>query len=335
MPTTEEIRGLFHKPDSLASQYVSFIESIRKGGNVDWGVPSMDVFGKVVPMRPGEVAGIIGRPGHGKSSIAAYLAKYNANKIVAEQNEKTECVCFVTYEQSVEELEAFFQAGEDYSLEDLAWGKIEMDAIIKRALERPKLPVWTLGSSVIKRHKYIRMTIDNVYSALQQMETEFHVHPRLICMDYLQIIPVEHGRQRVEEIAEAMIRSKELAKEIGSAMVITSQAARRVDDYDEQLPGSNDSMGSAAFEHVVDKGFSIWRPAKTHKDKTEIILKGQNYPINENLIVIENWKQRLAPPAGKFVLNFNPGLVRLADMERDVPKNYVGESNWENDAYEN
>ena len=117
MATGEEIRGLFHKPDQLSAQYVQFIESIRKGGNVDWGVPAMDTYGKIVPMRPGEVAGIIGRPGHGKSSIAAYLAKHNANKIIAEGRTNEECIVFVTYEQSVEELEAFFQAGEDYSLE--------------------------------------------------------------------------------------------------------------------------------------------------------------------------------------------------------------------------
>jgi len=331
MPTSEEIRGLFHKPDQLAQQYVAFIESIRKGGNVDWGVTSID--SRVVPMRPGEVAGIIGRPGHGKSSVAAYLAKHNANKIIAEGQQKEECVCFVTYEQSVEELEAFFQAGEDYSLEDLAWGKIEMDEIIKRALERPKLPIWTIGSSIIKRHKHIRMTIDNVYSALRQMETEFKIHPRLICMDYIQIIPVERARQRVEEVTEAVVQSKELAREIGAAMILTSQAARRVDDYDEQLPNANDSQWTSAFEQVIDKGFSIWRPAKTHRDVKEIELQGQKFPVTEQLIVIENWKQRLAPSAGRFILNFHPGLVRLAEMERETPKQYEGEPNWESGTY--
>lgn len=332
MPTSEEIRGLFHTPANLASQYVEFITSVKKGGSVNWGVPSMDAFGNIVPMRPGEVAGIIGRPGHGKSSIAAYLAKYNALKLVAE-GETKECVVFVTYEQSVEELEAFFQAGAGYSLEDLAWGKIEMDEIIKLALERPKLPVWTIGVSVVKRHKHIRMTIDNVYSALRQMETEFKIHPRLICMDYVQIIPVERARQRVEEVTEAMVQSKELAREMGSAMIITSQAARRVDDYDIPIPNQNDSQWTSAFEQVVDKGFSIWRPKKTHREVAEIELQGTKYPITESLIVIENWKQRLAPPAGKFILNFEPGLVRLADMEKDTPKKYESEIGWENEAY--
>ena len=61
-------------------------------------------------MRPGEVIGITGRPGHGKSSLQSYLAIQAARQIIRRQA-KDEIVLFVTWEQTIEAQEAFFQAG--------------------------------------------------------------------------------------------------------------------------------------------------------------------------------------------------------------------------------
>ncbi len=331
MPTAEELKTLIHNPAQLASQYLDFAQRLQKGGLVEWGVGSLDKC--YFPLPPGFVMGILGRPGHGKSTVLAYLARHNAEKIVAANLQQTECVVFVTLDQSAEEMEAFFQCGADYTVTDLAWGNVDMEIVRRKAVQRPRLPIWTLGKSIVRRGKHIRLTVDNMYNALRLMETEHHIHPRLICLDYLQIVPVDHARERIQQVTEAIVQAKELAEEIGAVMIIASQANRRVDDYDEALPSENDSMWSSGFEQNIDRGFSIWRPGKRQGVKEIEDRSGKKYPVTQNLFVMRNWKARFSEPGNTFYLHFDPRLARLADLETAARESLDGR--FEENPYDN
>jgi replicative DNA helicase len=266
------------------------------------------------------------------TSVAAYLAKHNAEKIISEGEEQRECIVYVTLDQSPEEIESFFQCGAEYSVTDLAWGNVDLETIRRKAIDRVRLPIWTIGKSVVKHGNRVRLTTENIYTALRQIEyllgeesgKKKTVHPRLIIIDFIQILAVPSARERSQQVGEAISQSKEVANELGSVLCMTSQAKRQVSGYDEQIPEDSDSMWAAEFEQVIDDGYSLWRPAK--KRGCESVLRPSDntqIPVTENLLVMRNWKQRFAAPGGDFYLHLDPSMVKLTDMETEM-KEYPG-----------
>lgn len=269
----------------------------------------------IIPLHPGDVVGIIARPGHGKSTLAAYLIRRTALEIL-ESNKERECVVYVTFEQAVEEIEAMFQAGGDYTVSDLAWGRADLDVVRAGAVKRLRLPVWLIGDSILRRKRTPRMTVENVYRALSTMEEDYNIKPALIVMDYAQIIPVERSRDRVEQVGEAIIRSKELARYVGCPIVMCVQAGRRVDHYDNKIPTASDCQWASQIEQAADKLLGIWRPCLTEPDGQMIdYAPGKQTPTTQRLLIVKLLKQRMEAAGHVFALHFAPEWIRLADLE--------------------
>jgi len=110
-----------HPPAESTTRYVQWYEKLLNTPGIDYGCV-MDK--RVIPLHRGDVMAVLARPGHGKSSFMAYMAKREANKIIDRKTEKDECVIYVSWEQPIEELEAFFQSGANYNSTDLAWGRV-------------------------------------------------------------------------------------------------------------------------------------------------------------------------------------------------------------------
>lgn len=299
-----------HKPDSSATNYVRWAEWIKDAPAVDYGC----VLDKhIIPMHPGDLMAVVARPGHGKSSWMAYMAKRTADKIV-ERNEAKKCVIYVSWEQSVEEIEAFFQSGKSYSSTDLAWGRASMEDVKREAIKRANLPLWMIGYSIKDADKKRPpMTIDVVYDAIREMKYKYNYEPILICLDYLQIIPISRRAKRLEQVTEATIQAKHLAMELGVPIVAGVQASRAADGRAVQIPTMSDAQWSSAIEQTADKQIALFRPIKVMEEGESIMLKGRDYRVDDNLLVIKLLKQRFDSGAGIWPVSFKPQTLEIAD----------------------
>ena len=314
IPPTE-LRTLLHSPNEAAAEFVSHAAKLQVRAGVTWGVPSLDKA--MLPIQEGDVVSIVGRPGHGKTTVGAYLAKHEASRIQQQGLTDKECVVYWTFEQSVEEIEMAMFATPTLSVSEIAWGKVGMEVIKHQAVERMRLPVWIGGESLARRRKTPRMTLDVVYETIDSMEKEYKIHPTLVVLDYVQIIPHKESRkEKYEQISDAMIGAKELARRAGTRIVALAQAGRDVDKRQNKIPSPADCQGSSAIEQNSDKGFGIWRPALTEAPGQLIDVRSTRYMVDPTLLVMYLWKQRFAEAGQHFALYFAPELVRLGDMEK-------------------
>lgn len=307
-------RSLILSPSEASTAYVSYAEQIKRWPGITWGVAAIDRA--MIPMRPGDVVGVLARPGHGKSTLMAYLCRKTAKDIITRGTQDRECVVYCTFEQSCEEIETFFQIdGDAYSASDLAWGRVDLDTVRKGAIKRIGLPVWMMGKSMIRRGKLPRMTVDNVYRALESMELDHGIKPVLIILDYIQIVPIDKASERTVQVGDAINRAKtDLAMNVGCPIVFGVQAKREIDGRTNKIPTAADCQWASEIEQASDKLIGQWRPCLTEDVKT-VQVNGHDYPVTDNLLVAKLLKQRGEAAGQTFALFFAPQWVKLAEME--------------------
>lgn len=315
------VRQLIHTPAEAAYNYLAWAESIQANPGIPFGVPALDA--KMIPLRPGNLVGIIGRPGNGKSSLLCYLARQEAKRIMARGAEATEAVVYVTYESAVEELENFFQLDDgdecQYSASDVAWGRVDLDVLRKRTAKRVRLPVWLIGHGVYPSEKNVlkppRMYTETVLKTIAAMHEDFGVKPVLVLFDYLQLVPVEQAADRMQQVTEAPILLKEFALRARVPVVTGIQARREVDQRQAKIPEMNDCQWGSSIEQAMDKLFSIWRPCTTEDEGTLIELMNKRYAVTDTLAVVRMLKQRGDQGRYTWIMYFAPQYLRLAEME--------------------
>jgi replicative DNA helicase len=291
---------------------------LKEHPGIKFGVPSVDRY--VLPQRPGDMTVICGRPGHGKSSLLARQAKRTAQDIAARGAQYEECVMYVSWEQHAEELEAYFQADDAYTVSDYAWGRVDLADVQAKADRRAALPLWMVGHSRRNVSGQTQpMTLGVVFQAIESMAHTFREAPKpaLLCFDYAQLIPYERGhKNRYEQVKAAIVATKQLALRVGCPVLIAAQAGRQVDSYRYPIPGQNDGQESSGLEQAPDKFFGIWRPWKTHRTEAEIELPGGHVvPNSPELFILRMSKQRNADGERTWVLSFDMAELRLAEME--------------------
>jgi len=310
-------RFFLHSPADIAQSYVQWAEKLQSEPGVTYGC----ILDKVmIPLHPGDLMAVVSRPGHGKSSFMAYMAKRKALEIAA-RGAEDEVVIYASWEQPIEEIEAFFASGQQYTSSDLAWGRAPLDVIRRGAVKRAGLPIWYIGQSL--RHAGVRkprMYVEQVYAAIESLLYEHGKKPVLICLDYLQIIPVESEQQRHEQVTEATIQAKELLTSIGCPGIAGVQARRDVDSYRDPIPTMADAQWSSAIEQTADKQIAVWRPIKTHdpQEHHTIRIGGIDYANEEDLFVIRLLKQRFEKGYGKWAVRFRPQTLELYDYDRQA-----------------
>jgi replicative DNA helicase len=308
-------RLLVHTPAELATSYVKLAESIQADPGIPFGIA--DVDRDVIPMRPGNLIVFTARPGHGKTSMMAYLAKQEAKRIQQRGMENHECVVYITWEQGAEELEAFFQSSRHYSVTDFAWGRVDLDTIRTQAIKRAAVPIWVIGHGIGRAGKGApRMFPDTIMDAIESMNEDFGVRPTLLCFDYMQLIPIREAGQRVEQVTEAPARVKELAERIGAVAIVGAQARQEVDDRNEKIPGPRDAQWASAIHQTADKHFSLMRPILYYEPDQLIRIEGQApLKITENLFILRMLKQRFAGGRHTWLLHFDPAYLTLEALE--------------------
>lgn len=298
-----------YSPDTVAQNYVQWAKKLQNFRGIDYGCV-MD--NHIIPLHPGDLMAVVARPGHGKSSFMAYMAKRAAT--LADPS-KNQVVLYISWEQSIEEIEAFFQSGENYSSTDLAWGRVDVNAIERQSVKRAGLPIWMIGYSINDSNKRREpMTIDVVYEAIKEIRYERGYEPILICLDYLQIIPVHKARERMEQVTEATIQAKHLAMEVGVPIIAGVQATRRTDERFNQLPTMSDAQWSSTIEQTADKQISLMRPIKSMEPGDTVDVGGTDYIVDENLLLIKLLKQRFDVGYGVWAFDFRPQTLILNDI---------------------
>jgi len=308
-------RQLVNTPADLAAGFVQWYDGVLNKSGITWGIPAIDAV--ITPMRPGDLVGLVARPGHGKSSLMAYLARTEARRIVARGTQDKEVVVYVTWENSAEEIETFFLSDGTFSSSDVAWGRVPRDEIVRKMAKRAAFPLWIFGHSVARAGRPMpRMTLPAVLSAIETMEADYGKRPTLLLFDYIQLIPVTGMSGRAESVQEVPPLVKELAMRVGVPAVCGVQAARDVDDLRIKIPLPRHCQWASSIEQAADKLFGLWMPYKTEPTGAPPIevAPGKSAPITETLLIMKNTKQRFDRANHTFALNFAPQYLRLEQM---------------------
>lgn len=307
-------RTLVHTPAELGLEYLEWAENIQASPGLIFGLPSIDKV--VIPIRRGELVFFIARPGHCKTSLLAFFAKQEADRITADKKQEMQAVVYCTWEQSAEELEAFFQADGEYSASDVAWGRVDLDRVRSKAVKRANLPIWIIGHGIGRAgEKTPRMTPNAVIEAVGTMKSDFGIEPRLMLFDYIQIIPTERATDRVQQVTELPILIKELALRLGVPALVGVQASRDVDKRNIKLPEMFDAQWASSIEQTGDKVLSLWRPWQTEQPGQLIEVDGRAIEVTEWLILMRLLKQRGERGRHTWALYFEPHRMKLAEME--------------------
>jgi replicative DNA helicase len=313
----DKAKLLIHTPADLAAEHLAWARRNMAVPGIPWDVRSVDNW--MIPMRPGDLVGVMGRPGHGKSSIMAYLARCEAKRIMERGTETTEAVVYVTWESSAEELENFFVADDKASASDVAWGRADIEYLEKKAVKRARVPIWVIGHGIGRASVDTpRMTVDVVYDAIESMQADYGVKPSLVLLDYVQIIPVAKANERTAQVTEAVIRAKELAQRAGVPIVAGVQARREVDTYKLPIPEKADAQWASGIEQTCDKLFGLWRPAISPGFENKLIeIEGCAAPVEvtQRLMILRMLKQRFEDGRFTWALHFAPQYLTLCELE--------------------
>lgn len=309
-----------HTPAESATAYVEYIDWLQTAPVINYGAKILDR--NITPMRPGEVTYLVARPGNGKTSVLIHQARKAAMEIIESDNQN-QCVIYITWEEPIESIEMSIQSGQDYTAEQVAWGTVDVEIIRRKAMERPKLPLIILGKSLVRDRGRRKppMTIDKVRDTILAIYYEFGLEPILICGDYLQKIPVQHGKDRISEVTEAAYAISELATDVNSPFLLGAQATRDVDDQGLPIPTLSGAQWSSTIEQEAFRMMGLLRPitviGKNGKGLETIEIGGVEYDVDKNLLIVRLLKQRkYFPPSNTYAVHFKPDIFEMYDIQR-------------------
>lgn len=312
----EQLLELVHDPASLAADTVAWAEHILTTPGVPFGVKAVD--DKMNPMHPGDLVVICGRPGHGKTSLLATLARAEAKRIIDRGN-PNEVVLYVTWEQVAEEINLILDVNPSYTAVGVMRGEVDIDVIRRQAIQRVKLPIWIIGNSIARTNvRSLRMFPDVVCKVIEQAVEEKEIKPTLLLFDYVQIIPARNVNEKVLQVSVSAELVKEVAQRVSCPGVVAAQARREVDDREFKVPTIRDAQWASAIEQVTDKFFGVWRPWLTDSEKPPINVSGTSYPITESLFILEMSKQRFGEAGMRWGMHFEPRDLKLCAIEKDI-----------------
>jgi replicative DNA helicase len=325
-----DISFLIHSPTEVFTNGQRYLERRRDGSaygiplglsTVDGSIPSRPADECFLPVWPGEMITVIGRPGNGKTGLMMWWARKWANHL-KDVGAKDRCVLYVTYEQTVEELNAFNLAAETgTSITELAkgtsttdeWNKIKM-----AGARRAELPLWFGGHSFERRNGQKRppMTSENIgemIQSVQNWDSDQRREVDMVFVDYLQRIPVD-GRSESKTVAHSgqLDNLKDIAMQLGTRLVVGVQAKREVDQRQLPIPGTDDGQWTSNVEQASDGILTVCRPRR-YKQEGEGF--GSQKVQGDTQMIITVAKRKLGPDNFARWVRFDPRYNQLDNLE--------------------
>jgi replicative DNA helicase len=312
----EKLLELVHNPADAAAEHLEWATKLKNAPGVGFGIPAID--DDIISFHPGDMVVFVARPGHCKTSTLAYLARKEAMNI-AETKAKDDIVIYISWEQITEEIDSYFHINQNYTATDIVKGDVDLDVVASNVYKRAELPVWLIGDSLSRTStKSLRLTTDVIWATVEAIIDEYGKTPRLICGDYLQLVPIQRSKDLVSDITHAAGLLKELAKRCKCPLALGVQARQEVDDYKIKLPRSRDGQWASRIYQACDKWFSLWRPWITDKGAKPLKFNDQEYEITENLLIIKKLKERFWKPTQTWAMYFEPQALKLSLMESEA-----------------
>jgi len=294
-----------------------------------------------LPVLPGELITVLGRPGNGKSSFMMRWARMRAGhlKILGVENK---IVVYMTAEQLVEELRLFHVAAElRISITEMASGKLG-DGDWKRVREHlagPHMmttPLWFIGKSRERRKTKTEITEETLRAAMSDIE-QWQGNQVVQEIDSIFIDYVQRFRPRssawVEFYGDLMNGLKNLAEDFNTRMVAGCQAKREVDQRQVPIPMMDDGQWTSTVEQFSDGVLSVVRPSHyvVPDAKLPAPFGKKDSPLmyvkDHHDMIISALKRKKGPANFKKFVKFEPeynylvqGELKYYDPERDVDK---------------
>lgn len=324
---SDALLRMIYTPNDIATYTLDAVQDRQDhpGLGLQTNLRSLDKW--LMPLMPGELVVVLGRPSHYKSGFMSYWARQVVAQIIAWgdplKGRPQPVVVYASWEMLVEELGLYDlveRSGVDMRQ---AWfGALEaggMDALRGAAMRRAVCPIWMIGHSLARRKDFRNLTLPGVREALLRAEEVWQVRPAILFLDYLQVIEAVEGEDMRMQVMANMKWSKRLATDLGCPVVLAAQAGREVDDRTFKLPGMGDSQESSRIEQTADKLISLWMPKITERLGDRIAELG-DVEVTENLLIVGLRKQRLGSAGQVVALHVDAARNEIADLEtRESP----------------
>ena len=323
MKSDEELRRAamaYHvqSPAKQAGNFLDLADYLANHGGVTFNNSLDDI---IRPLVGGDLMMILGRTGHGKTTVALSIARSIADRInTGEIGDKNSIVVFASLEQSAEYVELMLSGSATFDSSELIRGNVHEDMYREWAVLRPNLPLWVIGETRKNAgKKYSEVYLESIVDAVESIIFEYGKRPAAIFVDYLQVARIrEHnGMNRHTQVMEASAALKRLAVRFDVPVIYGSQAGQRVDDYKNKIPQLNDSMWASDASHLSDVVISIMRPSRywNPENHPEVEINETHYANDDTAMVVTVLKQRFDRGFGQTGVSFIPQTLEMVDME--------------------
>ena len=301
---TKEEEEAYHNfvltPTEANTAFYQLSQHIANSRGIVTGSAVLDKL--VLPTRPGWYRYLLARPGEGKTTMLMAIAVNEAKWLVKNRLTHLYYVAHVTWEEAADSQEVRYQLSRGYSVSDFWDGLVGEQAIIAGGMERPNLPIYMLGDSMMKTTvNSLRMTIQQVIHALMAIYKIEGKKPSVLILDYAQEIDVESknsGQKRTEDVIQAIRDVLYLAIKFKCPVEIGVQAKQTSLDRKVPIPDHRDIEWSFFIHQKATNGIALWRPWVTEKDKPSVRKKGtinvggREWAFSPNLMVAKPLKSR-------------------------------------------
>lgn len=268
-----------------------------------------ETLGKVLsPMLPGEVVGIMGYTGNGKTSLALAQAYFQARKLMRDGMDTKSSVAYYTWDQPAEALET--------RIEKMLLRDLNLMPAQYELKHRMALPLWWGGKNKRNQrksnYKLPPLTLEMIDDVLNEIVGS-EKKPALVVIDYVQRVPLDKASDRADTVLRAAEKLVDCAARLDVTMIMTVQAARTVMSRQNKTPLIHEAQWSSGIEQGMDKFMAVWRPVTSEKLGEPLRYADTVRTIDQQLMCGTAWKDRGAETNKEFMFPFDMAEMRIGD----------------------